>query len=240
MTSDTQALLAEPGPKLLKGVDLLKDLLPHELVEIEELCRFKTFRAGTQVFDRQAETRDVFFVVRGRVRIVNYSMSGREITLDDVGAGGHFGELAAIDSQPRSAAVLAVEDSLIVALPQRHFIEALEKHPAIALRVMKRLARMVRASTERIMDLSTLAANNRVQAELLRQARDTVKDDNTAVISPIPVHSDIASRVSTTRETVARVLSDLTRQGILERTRDSLVIRDVERLEDMVEEVRGI
>jgi CRP-like cAMP-binding protein len=218
----------------------LKDLLPHELVEIEELCRFKTFRAGTQVFDRQADTRDVFFVVRGRVRIVNYSMSGREITLDDIGPGGHFGELAAIDSQPRSAAVLAVEDSLIVALPQRHFIEALEKYPSIAIRVMKRLARMVRASTERIMDLSTLAANNRVQAELLRQARDTVKDDNTAVITPIPVHSDIASRVSTTRETVARVLSDLTRQGILERTRDSLVIRDVERLEEMVEEVRGL
>ena len=240
MAGDTQTLLAEPGPKLLKGVDLLADLLPHELVEIEELCRFKTFRAGTQVFDRQADTRDVFFVVRGRVRIVNYSMSGREITLDDIGAGGHFGELAAIDSQPRSAAVLAVEDSLIVALPQRHFVEALEKYPSIALRVMKRLARMVRASTERIMDLSTLAANNRVQAELLRQARDTVKDDNTAVITPIPVHSDIASRVSTTRETVARVLSDLTRQGILERTRDSLIIRDVERLEEMVEEVRGL
>jgi CRP-like cAMP-binding protein len=54
------------------------------------------------------------------------------------------------------------------------------------------------------------------------------------------VHSDIASRVSTTRETVARVLSDLTRQGILERTRDSLIIRDVERLEEMVEEVRGL
>ncbi len=240
MAGDTQTLLAEPGPKLLKGVDLLTDLLPHELVEIEELCRFKTFRAGTQVFDRQADTRDVFFVVRGLVRIVNYSMSGREITLDDIGAGGHFGELAAIDSQPRSAAVLAVEDSLIVALPQRHFVEALEKYPSIALRVMKRLARMVRASTERIMDLSTLAANNRVQAELLRQARDTVKDDNTAIITPIPVHSDIASRVSTTRETVARVLSDLTRQGILERTRDSLVIRDVERLEEMVEEVRGL
>jgi len=240
MAGETQTLAADPGPKLLKGVDLLKDLQPQELVEIEEVCRFKTFRAGSQVFDRQAETHDVFFVIRGRVRIVNYSLSGREITLDDVGAGGHFGELAAIDGQPRSAAVLAIEDSLIVALPQRHFVESLQRYPAIAQRVMVRLARMVRASTERIMDLSTLAANNRVQAELLRQARDTMKDDNTAVISPIPVHSDIASRVSTTRETVARVLSDLTRQGILERTRDSLIIRDVERLEEMVEEVRGL
>lgn len=237
--AETRENNAQTGPKLLRETDLLGDLAPVDLVVIEELCRYKTFRAGTQVFDRQADTRDVFFVVRGRVRIVNYSLSGREITLDDVGKGGHFGELAAIDGQPRSAAVLAIEDSLIVALPHRHFLDVLEKHPRVARRLMQRLARIVRASTERIMDLSTLAANNRVQAELLRQAREVAGDENEAEIKPIPVHSDIASRVSTTRETVARVLSDLTRQGIVERSKNSLIIHDVERLEDMVEEVRG-
>jgi CRP-like cAMP-binding protein len=135
---------------------------------------------------------------------------------------------------------MAIEDSLIVALPQRHFLEILARYPQIALTLMERLARMVRASTERIMDLSTLAANNRVQAELLRQAHENEMEDNRSVIKPIPVHSDIASRVSTTRETVARVLSDLTRKGIVKRTKDSLIIVDVERLEDMVEEVRGL
>jgi len=238
--ADTQTKPAGSVPKLLKDVDLLKELSPNELAAIEEVCRYKTFAAGTQVFDRNAETRDVFFVVRGRVRIVNYSLSGREITLDDVSEGGHFGELAAIDGQPRSAAVMAVEDSLIVALPHRHFMEVLAKHPAIAHRLMRRLARMVRDSTNRIMDLSTLAANNRVQAELLRQAREIANGENTATLTPIPVHSDVASRVSTTRETVARVFSDLTRQGLIERTKDGLIIRDLDRLEEMVEEVRGV
>jgi len=59
------------------------------------------------------------------------------------------------------------------------------------------------------------------------------------VIAPIPVHSDIAARVSTTRETVARVLSDLSRDGLVERRADALVVRDVSRLETMVEDVRG-
>jgi len=104
---------------------------------------------------------------------------------------------------------------------------------------MKVLARVVRTSTDRIMDLSTLAANNRVQADLLRLAKDHVDDSNTAEISPIPVHSDIASRASTTRETVARVLSDLARRGVVERQKEALVVLDVEQLSDMVEEVRG-
>jgi predicted transcriptional regulator len=59
------------------------------------------------------------------------------------------------------------------------------------------------------------------------------------VIKPIPVHNDIASRVSTTRETVARVLNSLARQGLIERRKDCLVIRDIDRLQGMVEEVRG-
>ena len=66
-----------------------------------------------------------------------------------------------------------------------------------------------------------------------------MKDDNTAEISPIPIHGDIASRVSTTRETLARVFSDLTQEGILQGDRDALVILDVEALTDIVETVRG-
>ena len=53
------------------------------------------------------------------------------------------------------------------------------------------------------------------------------------------MHGDIASRVSTTRETVARVMNELARMGILERKKDVLIIRDIARLQEMVEEVRG-
>ena len=78
-----------------------------------------------------------------------------------------------------------------------------------------------------------------MHAELLRLAKDAVNDDNTAAISPIPIHGDIASRVSTTRETVARVLGDLSRSKIVRRESDALVIVDLERLQSMIERVRG-
>ena len=229
---------------VLKGIKLFSDLSPEQLSEIGEYCLYKRFAPNEQIFDRQSETRDVYFVVRGRVRIVNFSLSGREVTLDELPEGSHFGELAALDGKPRSAGVMALTNSLIVALPYKHFIRALEKYPPLALKVIRDLTRMVRTSTDRIMDLSTLGANNRVHAELLRQARAGREDeedagDNTATISPVPLHGDMASRVSTTRETVARVMNDLARQGVVERTKDSLVIRDVRRLRQMVEEVRG-
>src|SRR3546814_9391694 len=90
-----------------------------------------------------------------------------------------------------------------------------------------------------LMDLSTLGANNRVYAELLRLAKSGLRDDNSAVIRPIPIHGDIASRVSTTRETVARVLGDLARTDLVRRESEALIINDVDRLTEMVEEFRG-
>ena len=125
-------------------------------------------------------------------------------------------------------------------LPPDYFLKALVQHPALALKVMVHLAQIVRTSTDRIMDLSTLAVNNRIHADLLRQARTNMLEGNAATISPIPVHGDIASRVSTTRETVARVMNDLARQGIVKRTKDALVLPDVDRLREIVEEVRGV
>ena len=178
-------------------------------------------------------------MVSGRARVVNYSLSGREVTFNDREGGAYFGELAARDGEPRSANVVALDDSVVAILSQEGFHEMLMAYPQIPVRILKDLAKIVRISTDRIMDLSTLGANNRVHAELLRLAVKNLSDDDTAHISPIPIHGDIASRVSTTRETVARVFSDLTRERILKRDSDALIILNIKKLTQIVQEVRG-
>jgi CRP-like cAMP-binding protein len=224
----------------LDGIDVLDALTSEERAKIAKLCRWKKYTAQEQIFDRQSEQRDVFFVVKGRVKIVIYSLSGREVTLDDVLQGSFFGELAALDGEPRSASVMALEDTVLAILSAESFLEMLQEFPEISLNVMQRMAEIIRQATDRILDLSTLGANNRVHAEVLRMARLAEEDANgRPIIRPIPVHSDMASRVSTTRETVARVMNDLARNHILKRNADHLLIEDLDRLEDMVLEVRG-
>lgn len=224
----------------LDHIEMLRGL-PEELrAEVVRLCRWKRYAPHEQIIDRESDSRDVYFVVQGCVRIVIYSASGRELTLDDLLTGAFFGELAAIDGLPRSASVMAVQETVIASLSADQFMRLLHDYPDMSIRVLRRLASIVRMATERIIDLSTLGANNRVHAELLRQARVAdVDEEGHALIKPIPVHGDVASRVSTTRETVARVMNDLARAGIVRRDRDALVVLDVERLETMVESVRG-
>lgn len=223
----------------LDRIELLLSLTPEERAAIARNCSWRHFHPHEQIVDRSSDSRDVCLIVEGRVRVVNYSLSGREITFDDIDTGGYLGELSAIDGGPRSASIVALTDTLVAFMSPRLFMETVTRNPGVAAMVMRRLTQIVRASTGRIMDLSTLGANNRVHAELLRMAKAGLKDDGSAEISPVPIHSDIASRVSTTRETVARVMSDLARDNIVTRQGNALVIPDFARLEEMVEDVRG-
>jgi len=227
------------GDNSLAGVALLAGLGKKELAAVEKACRWRRYASHQQIIDKESSTRDVCFVVKGRVRVVNYSYSGRGIILDELLPGSYFGELSAIDGLPRSARVVALGEAIIAFLPRPAFLRLLEVHPPLGLKVMAHLAHIVRTSTQRIMDLSTLGANNRVHADLLRHAGDIDDETIEAVIEPVPIHSDIASRVSTTRETVARVMNDLVRKGIVAKKENTLFILDVQRLRDMVEDVRG-
>lgn len=224
----------------LDRIELLHPLSADQRAAVARQCRWRRFAPDEQLIDHWADTRDVAFVVEGRVRVLSHSANGREISFSDVDAGELVGEMSALDGRPRSASVVALEDGALIAfLPAKPFQTLVTAHPELAMAMMLRLCDKLRGATDRIMELSTLGANNRVHAELLRLARRAARHGASAVITPIPVHSDIAARVSTTRETVARVLNDLTRDGMLERRSDALVVRDLPGLELLVEDVRG-
>lgn len=221
--------------KSLAGIALFRDLGPAEVAAIEKRCRWHRYGAEEPVLDRLSDNRDVFLVVEGLVRIVNYSLSGREIAYATVGPSGYFGELAAIDGGPRSASVLAVEDCLLASITPQAFKAIMVDHPNIATEVLQRLARIIRTCDDRILDLSTLRAVQRVYVELLRLATPSPLDPNSFLIRPMPTHKDIAAWAGTTRETVARVMSHLAEGKIVERKDRALYIRDKARLEHLAE-----
>jgi len=231
--------LSQPAGASLNAIPLLSVLSEPDRERLSQACRWRRYDTHEQIIDRDAESTDIYFIVEGRVRIVIYSLSGREIAFNELIAGQYFGELAGIDRGRRSASVVALKPTLVAAMGASLFMETVCQNPACAEQLLQHLAGMVRRATDRIMDLSTLGANNRVHAEVLRLARPNLREDNTAAIRPIPIHSDIAARVSTARETVARVFGHLAQSGIVERQSDHLLVRDGARREEMVEEVRG-
>lgn len=223
----------------LQGIGLFHGLGEADLEALAKRCAWRRYQAHEQIIHFHDETRDVYFIVEGEVRAITYALDGKEVTYRDIPAGGMFGEYAAIDGEPRSATVEALVPSHVAAMPAACFWEVLESHPSVNAILLKQLTRQVRTLTERVFEFSTLAVKNRIHAELLRLARDHMVDEATAAIVPSPTHAEIASRISTHREAVTREMTELSRQGLVERRHGSLVVRDVPRLERMVREVLG-
>jgi CRP/FNR family transcriptional regulator, cyclic AMP receptor protein len=159
----------------------------------------------------------VFFIASGQTIVTIYSVAGKAISFRSLGPGDIFGEYAAIDGERRSASVEARSSCLIASMPANEFRKLLETEPVVALAVLKGLVRNVRSLTQRIYEFSTLAVNNRIQAELLRLASLAPKEGKGACLKPAPTHAEIASRVSTHREAVTRELNRLSRIGIIAR-----------------------
>jgi CRP/FNR family cyclic AMP-dependent transcriptional regulator len=150
-----------------------------------------------------------------------------------------FGEYPAIDHGPRSASVEAHTNCLMASMPAAVFREVLQTEPAVSQALLVQLVTKIRALTTRVYEFSTLAVNNRIQAELLRLASLAPREGKGARIVPAPTHVEIASRISTHREAVTRELNRLSRIGLIERQGSGLLVKDVERLTDMVHEATG-
>ena len=219
----------------LSDIDLFSGLPSADIKALSGRCRWHPYAPDQQIIGHQDDTTDVYFIASGRVRVTVYSLSGKEVSFRDLGAGKSFGELSAIDGEPRSANVIALTDSLLASLPADNFRRMLMEHPELATRMMGYLAGLVRKLSDRVVEFSVLAVRNRIHAELLRLARDHGVADNRANISPAPTHANFATRVSTHRERVTRELNALSRDGLLQQRRGKFIVLDVDRLAELVE-----
>jgi CRP-like cAMP-binding protein len=217
----------------LRSVDLLQGLSIQRLDEISRQCAWRRFEPGQTLIAREQGDRDLHLIVAGAVRVTSYSPGGRETSFRDLHAGTTFGELSALDGQPRSADVIALRSGLLASLPPAAFRQLLQQEWTVTERVLLQLAALARGLTGRVLDLSTRSVQQRVCLELLRLAQGAAGKGNEVRIEPAPKHADLAHLVSSYREQVTRELSALARAGVVARQDGALVVRDLERLRHM-------
>ena len=223
--------------KTLRWIDGVKELDAPAIRDISARCHWRWYRPDERIVSQDDATNDVFFIVQGRVRITTYSTVGKEVSFREMGSGQIFGELAAIDGLPRSASVVALSDSLLASMSAKLYWEMLQHYPPLAASCLKRLAYLVRALSDRVVEFATMPVRDRVCAELLRLA---TRDKSDAwQIHPIPTHAELANRVATHREAVTRVLHVLESGGLIAREGKKVILLDRDRLHRTVLEDQG-
>jgi CRP-like cAMP-binding protein len=212
-------------------LELLKHVPDPLRSEIVPRLRVNRATKGRTLVERGSRTTEVFFLVEGRAEVVVYSANGREVCINTISPGAMFGEIAALDGEPRSASIVASSDAVLIAMRASDFLACLEKSPAAGLWLAQRLAAHTRRLTDQVFELSALNVRARIHSELLRLARQGEQRTGMIEIRPAPTHAEIAKRIGTHREAVTRELRALSGLKIIRYTRQSLIILDLARLE---------
>jgi len=208
----------------LATVPLFRSLDGAETARFAQLAREKGYPKGSVILFED-DPGDAFFVVRaGRVKAVLIAPDGREVILGILGVGEHFGELALIDDQPRSAHVVAMEDAQLLVLRREDFRRRVEENPAVAWALLQELSRRLRRADDKIGALVLLDVPGRI-ARLLLDAAD---EAGSPLIEKPLTHQTIAHLIGASRETVSRAMREFVQSGWIatERRRIRVVDRD--------------
>jgi CRP/FNR family cyclic AMP-dependent transcriptional regulator len=216
----------------LGKLPLFRSLDAAAVRRLDQACAWQRASAGQSVLDYQAGGTDMFFILHGHVRVMMISGPGTVI-LRDIRDGEFFGELAAIDGQPRSTAIIAVTETVLARMSAKVFRETVHAHADVCDQLLMLLASQVRMLANRVNEQSTLNVQQRIYAELVRLARPSAKGE--AAISPPPTHAELASRVSARREAVTRELNALEKVRLIERRRGAIVLLDPAKLKQMID-----
>ncbi len=211
-----------PGEATLQNVPLFSQLSPADLQRVEEVARERAYPKNSVILFEDDPGDSLFVVKQGQVKVVLIGEDGREVILSVLGEGQFFGEMALLDDEPRSAHVIAMEDSTLVVLRREDFQGILLQSPALALALLRELTRRLRRADEKVGSLVLLDVNGRVARLLLDMAEEEGGDR----ISRRLTHHTIAQMIGSSRETVSRTMRELTDKGFIDVTRKDILLRD--------------
>jgi CRP-like cAMP-binding protein len=220
-----------PVAQALAGVPLLRQVPPEVLERFAAHAHLADAPEGGMIVDGEEESTDVYFVLRGTVRVTVRTPGGKEAILGDFAEGALFGEMAAIDDAPRSARIAAVSRARLAAVPARAFLELVFAAPEACHGLLRLLTARIRQQNERLLEHAALPSRHRLLAELLRLSRPWPEGGAKArSITPPPTQSDLAARIGVRREAVSREMAALARRGLIATTRGAIHLRDAEAL----------
>ena len=207
------------------------------LKAVASALRVRRFRKGETVFHQGDPGNALFIVAAGSVKVVLPSDEGAEPAIVAVlGPGEFFGELAILDGAPHSATIVAVESTEILVLQRETFLELIDSQADLRRALLASLATEIRRLTGHVEDLHFLDLPGRLASRILRLAAAEPPGPDGSVRIPWPyTQSELAGMIGGSRQSVNRLLADLTDDGLVRLERDALVVVDPDRLASTVE-----
>jgi len=224
--------------KIIGRLPFFRHLSPDAIGEVNRLFEDRDVTAEQAIYFEGDPADHLYLVAMGKVKLTRHAASGREVLLDILQGGEYFGNLSIVSGQgDYSETAIAQTDCCILQISAQDFEKILTRHPDVTLKVLKAVGQRLEESREIVKQLSVYAVEQRIAAALIRLAQKLGEQKQKGVLIQLPFsRQDLAAMTGTTVETVSRVMSRFSGEGLISTGRRWVSINDLDGLEAIAKE----
>jgi CRP-like cAMP-binding protein len=218
----------------LRRVPFFAVLDDEALRRLAAHCVVRQLKKDELLFAEGDPCEGLFVVQEGAIKVFKMAESGREQVLGIERAGSTAGELPVFDGNfPASAS--ALEDSSLLFLPKREFLDLCRQNSEVAFTVIRTLARRFRYLTSLVEELSLKEVSHRLARFLRDRALELGEQTKRGIEFPLEeTNQQIAAEIGTVRDLVSRNLRRFVDRGIIKMERRKVIVLDMDQLEEQI------
>lgn len=229
----------------LKKVFIFSELGPDDLEHVMKISRLKKLKKGDVIFFDTEPYIGFYVVIEGMVKIYKFSKDGREHivhlvepynTFAEVPLFENAGEILEKDFRYPANAAAVIDDTEVLLIPHRHFIELLETNMHLCMRMIAGFAKRLRYLNGHIENITLKDVTKRVAAYLFEEYNKNGTQGNHMRTIKLKVSKqDLASYLGTIIETLSRTFKKLQEENIIEVDGKTITIKSIGKLKKLCE-----
>lgn len=216
----------------LENINILHDFTEDELAEIDKRSVMRSFDKKVNIYFPKDPANIVYLLKSGRVKIVNYSNSDKELIKTIIYPGEIFGELSITgDDERRDYAIAMDMDVKLCTIPKEEMLEMLNKIPRLQHRITKTIGDRVKEVERKFESLIFQSSEDRVKNFLKDMVEKIGVNIGTEILLKHKLtHEEIGQLTCTSRQSVTTTLNDLKKKNLIHLERNKIIIRDIHSL----------
>lgn len=223
-----------PLRQAVRQADMFQGLADGQIEALAQVCEMRSVAKGAHVFHAGDPGHGFYTLISGRVRIYRASPGGKEQVLHFIPPGEAFGEVAVFKGHDFPADAQALEDSEVLFLSRKHFLDLARQDPELILQMLAQLSLRLRQFVHQVAALSLKEVPARLAALLLDKRAEQGKD---TVLLDL-AKGQVASFLGTVQETLSRALKRLEQDGLIAVRGREIAIMDMAGLADVAAQGR--
>jgi CRP-like cAMP-binding protein len=221
---------------VLATIPLLTKLGDRDELRIAACARMQRVEAGVIIVERGDPPAALFAVATGKLKVVAPRNGGRDATLHILGPGDVFGEVALFQPGGRTARVAAIEESVLMVIDHRDFLDLLAHSTELSRRMLSLLAERLKNTIQHFDATTSLEAPQRLARKILLLAEHFGVPEGRGIALTLKLsQSELGDLVDSTRQTVNRLFRAWQDAGILDSCGGRLVVIDMNALRAVAE-----